>query len=61
MQDTKENIMENLTSGIHSLTVKKTKIIVESRISKKESMTSEYGLHEYDLAVACFERLVAAC
>jgi hypothetical protein len=48
--------VNNLKDGIHSLTVKADKIVVESNFVK-ESFVSIYTLKEYDLAVFAFKRL----
>ena len=48
--------MKNLKDGIHSLTVKSEKIIVESNFGKS-SMVSEYSLEEYEKAISTFLQL----
>lgn len=48
--------IENLKKGIHSLTVKGSKIRVESNFGR-ESMVSTYNLDEYEKALQVFTRL----
>jgi hypothetical protein len=50
--------MENLKSGIHSLTVKTDKIVVESNFGRS-SMVSVYSPEEHEEALACFNRLIS--
>lgn len=48
--------MQNMKSGIHSLTVSDSKIRVVSNFGKT-SFASTYKLEEYSLALACYKRL----
>ncbi len=47
----------NLSQGIHSLTIKGNKVVVETRIGN-QSMVSTFTLAEYDKALNCYNKLI---